>query len=139
MSFMLEDKKYAQVVRNRKTEVHKQTCLCSKYLQANEIVREIFKDRVEVELQKNCCKVFDQLLMLDAQGRIGVNDVAQSSVNLTSQKISSNVMVQMLNLKKHLAIVNGFFFLEYPEYVSAHQKFIYDKQVVGNGGFVTRV
>ena len=50
--------------------MHKQTCLYNKYLLTNNIVNVVPQDRVEVEVQKNCCKVLNLTLSLLARSFI---------------------------------------------------------------------
>lgn len=48
-------------------------------------------------------------------------------------------MQQLLLSNRFLAIVDGSFFLEHPEFILAHWKFIYQNRIVGKGGFVAIV
>ena len=38
-----------------------------------------------------------------------------------------------------LAVVDGLLFLEHPEYVSTHWKFIHEKKIIGQGNFASKV
>ena len=49
------------------------------------------------------------------------------------------IVLQMLESNKCLAIVDGSFFPAHPEFISAHWKFIYNKKIMGQGGFVAKV
>ena len=49
------------------------------------------------------------------------------------------IVLQMLESNKCLAIVDGSFFPAYPEFISAHWKFIYNRKIIGQGGFVAKV
>ena len=48
-------------------------------------------------------------------------------------------MLQMLESNKCLVIVDGPFFPAHPEFISAYWKFIYNKKIIGQGGFVAKV
>ena len=62
--------------------MHKQTRLSNKHVQMDRAVGNIFQDRVEVELQKNLCKVFGFMPRTN-QSRIGA-DLALPKANLTT-------------------------------------------------------
>ena len=57
-TFALNDRKHVQTVCDGEVNMCKQTRLSNKHAQTNEEVEDIFQERVEVELQKNQCKVF---------------------------------------------------------------------------------
>ena len=45
----------------------------------------------------------------------------------------------LLASNKCLAVVDGSFFPEHPEFISAHWLFSYDRKVIGRSGFVAKV
>ena len=50
-----------------------------------------------------------------------------------------DIVLQMLELNKCSAIVDRFFFPAHLEFIFAHWKFIYNKKIIGQGGFVAKV
>ena len=59
MAFVLEDRRYIQIICGVQPKVYKQTRLSNKYLLTNNVVNTVFKDSVEVEVHRDHCKVFD--------------------------------------------------------------------------------
>ena len=53
--------------------------------------------------------------------------------------METDIVLQMLELNKFLAIVDGSFFLAHLEFISAYWKFIYKKKIIGQGGFIAKV
>ena len=53
--------------------------------------------------------------------------------------METDIVLQMLESNKCLAIVDGSFFPAYPEFISTHWKFIYKKKIIGQGSFVAKV
>ena len=49
------------------------------------------------------------------------------------------IVLQILESNKYSAIVDGSFFPAHLEFISAHWKFIYNKKIIGQGGFVAKV
>ena len=53
--------------------------------------------------------------------------------------METDIILQILESNKCLAIVDGSFFPAHPEFISTHWKFIYKKKIIGKGGFVAKV
>ena len=53
--------------------------------------------------------------------------------------VDMTIVIQLLEINNCSVIVDGSFFSEHPEYISAHWKFIYNKKVVGSRSFVVKV
>ena len=57
---------------------------------------------------------------------------------MTTWLVDSQRILQILLSDKCIAAVDGSFFPEHPEYISAYWKFIYDRKIIGQGGFVVK-
>ena len=97
----------------------------------NDVVNIVFKDSVEVEVYRDHCKVFDLIPPVQVSSPIRSTDVDQTRQPLTTWLVETDIVLQMLESNKCLAIVDGSFFLAYPEFISAHWKFIYKKKIIG--------
>ena len=115
--FVSNDRKHIWAVCNGEVNIHKQTRLSNKNTQTNEKVEDIFQDKVEVELQKNQCKVFSLILRVhQIETKI---DSPLLEENLTTWKVSYGVLLDMLLSNACAAILDGSFFLNNLEYISA--------------------
>ena len=119
--------------------MYKQTRLRNKYLLTNDIVNTIFKDSVEVEVHRDYYKVFDLIPPVQVSSPTSSTEVDQPRQPLTTWLVETAIVLQMLESNKCLAIVDGSFFPAHPEFISAHWKFIYNKKIIGQGGFVAKV
>ena len=99
----------------------------------------IFNDRVEVEVDKHRCKVYEVIPSIHMNTSMKNIHSTDHQQLLTTWLVDKDI-VQSLLLSHHcLAIVDGFFFPEHPEYISAHWKFICNRKIFGKGGFVAKV
>ena len=118
--------------------MHQQSRLFNKYVQIETRHDILFSERVEVEVQKNRCKVFDlipnrtEILTCSAETKTTVQ-------SLTNWNLQEAMILELLKSNKCLAIVDGSFFPEHPAFISAHWKFVFDKKIIGTGGFVAKV
>ena len=77
-------------------------------MQTNEEVEDIFQDRVEVELQKNQCKVFRLVLRVN-QSETKIDSTLPEK-NLTTWKVSLAILLDTLLSDNCVARVDGSFF-----------------------------
>ena len=84
MTFVSEDRRYIQIICGGQPKVYKQTRLSNKYLLTNDIVNTIFKDSVEVEVYRDCCKVFDLIPQVQVS-----SPTRSTEVNRTQQPLTT--------------------------------------------------
>ena len=105
----------------------------------NGVVHANFQERVEVEVQRNQYKVFNitpHYFLPSIMRQPKEIDLQQ---NLTSWLVDASTTHCILVSNKCLAVVDRSFFLIYPKFISAYWKFVYDRKVIGHGGFVVKV
>ena len=78
MAFVSEDRRYIQIICGGQLKVYKQTRLHNKYLLTNDVVNTIFKDSIEVEVHRDCCKVFDLIPLVQVSSPTRSTDVDQT-------------------------------------------------------------
>jgi len=105
----------------------------------HDVVNAIFKDSVEVEVYRDHYKVFDLIPLVQVSSPTSSTEVDQTHQPLTTWLVETAIVLQMLESNKCSAIVDGSFFPAHPEFISAHWKFIYNKKIIGQGGFVAKV
>jgi len=139
MAFVSEDRKYVQIICGGQPKVYQQTRLRNKYRLTHDSVNALFTDNVEVEVHKDRCKVFDLIPPIQVGSSTSSTEVDQLRQPLTTWLVETAIVLQMLESNQCSAIVDGSFFPAHPEFISAHWKFIYNKKIVGQGGFVAKV
>ena len=139
IAFISGDIKYVQIVHKGQYKVHKQTRLCNKYVFTNDIINVVLQDRVEVEVQHNCFKVFDLTRILLIRTLAPSNIETHSNTKLIHLLIDKTMAVYLLKTNNCLAVVDSSFFLEHLEYILAYQKFIYNKKVFVSEDFIATV
>ena len=138
MAFVSRDKKLIQVIIKGEHKMFKQSRLSNKYVLTDTVTHGCFQDRVEVELQKNRCKVFSSISTYQTD-LPRQNQSMTNPLGLTTWIGHHSQICQILLSGKCLAVVDGSFFPEHQEYISAHWMFVYKKKVIGQGGFVAKV
>ena len=137
-AFVSRDKKFIQIINEGEVLIYRQSRLQNRYVKVATQQNIIFCDRIEVEVQKDRCKVFD-LIPTDRcnlSRNIGEMTTSQS---LTTWNLREETILELLKSNKCLAIADGSFFPEHPSFISAHWKFVCDKKIIGAGGFVAKV
>ena len=79
-----------------------------------------FQEIVEVELQKNRCKIFDFFsLVLNTSILMPTNNIELYS-NLTEWFADSESVSKVLASNSCLVVIDGSFYPEYPDFISVH-------------------
>ena len=131
MAFVSEDRKYVQIICGGQPKVYQQTRLRNKYRLTHDSVNALFTDNVEVEVHKDRCKVFNLIPPIQVGSSTSSTEMDQRCQPLTTWLVETAIVLQMLESNQCSAIVDGSFFPAYPEFISAHWKFIYNKKIVG--------
>ena len=139
VAFISEDNISVQIIYEGQPKVYKWTWLHNRYLLTTAIENVAHKDRVEVELQKNRCKVFDACPLIQIGKPIRNHDIAMNQQSLTTWSADDNATQHMLLSNRFSAMIDGSFFPEHPEFISAHWKFIRQNKIIGKGGFAAIV
>ena len=137
-AFISRDRKFIQIINEGEALMHQQSRLQNRYTKVASQQNIIFCDRIEVEVHKDRCKVFDLIPSgrCNLSSNIGKMTTSQS---LTTWNLREETILELLKSNKCLAIVDGSFFPEHPSFISAHWKFACDKKIIGAGGFVAKV
>ena len=117
--------------------MHQQSRLLNRHTKIETQQNVIFDNRVEVEVQKDRCKVFELIPTQTHSPRSNIG-MQTTSQTLTNWNLQDATILELLKSNKCLAIVDGSFFPEHPTFISAHWKFICDKKIIGAGGFVAK-
>ena len=126
-----------QVIVKGEHKIFRQSRLRNKHVLTDTVANECFQERVEVELQKNRCKVFGSMSTYQTE----IPRQNQQTINplsLTTWIVNESQICQILLSGKCVAVVDGSFFPEHQEHISAHWKFVCKKKVIGQGGFVAK-
>ena len=86
----------------------------------NNVVNIVFKGSVEVEVHRDHYKVFDLIPLVQVSSPTRSTDVDHTRQPLTTWLVETDIVLQMLESNKCLAIVDRSFFPEYPEFISAY-------------------
>ena len=113
-AFIPEDKRHIQIVCGSQSRVCKQTRMCNKHLLPDDVVNIFLQDRVEVEAQRNRCKVFDLILPPQVCSSLSCDEVIHNEPHLKTWLVDMNVALRLLESNTCSAIVDGSFFSEYP-------------------------
>ena len=113
--------------------------LQNKYVLINTPVHATFNDRVEVEVDKHRCKVYEVIPSIHMNTSIKNIHSTDHQQLLTTWLVDKDIVQRLLSSHHCLAIVDGSFFPKHLEYISAYWKFIYNRRVFGKGNFVAKV
>lgn len=132
------NRKFIQIIHEGKAIMRQQSRLLNRHTKVETQQNVIFDDRVEVEVQKDRCKVFELIPTQTHSpcSNIGMQTTSHSLANWNLQDAS---ILELLKSNKCLAIVDGSFFPKHPTFISTHWKFACDKKIIGAGGFAAKV
>ena len=135
---MPRDRRFVQITHKGDSKFYKQSRL-NNHLLINCSVNTMLQERIEVETQKNGCKVFDTISPIPSDSVMRTTRGINRQSNLTQWLIDAGSVHSLLASNKCLAVVDGLFFPNHPEFISAHWLFAYDRKVIGRSGFVAKV
>ena len=137
-AFISRDKKFTQIIHNGAVLMCQQSRLLNRHMRVETQHNIIFSERVEVEVRKDRCKVFD--LIPNRTDNLSYNIGRKTTAKLlTTWNLQEAAMLELLRSNKYFAIVDGSFFPEHPAFISAHWKFACEKKIIGTGGFAAKV
>ena len=73
--------------------MYKQNRLSNKYLLTNDVVNAIFRDRVEVEIHRDCCKVFNIIPPVQVSIPIRSTNEDQTRRPLTTWLVETDIVL----------------------------------------------
>ena len=103
------------------------------------VVHASFHERIEVEVQRNRCKVFNLIPQCSLTCTVRLQREINPQPNLTKWLVDARTTQHIITFNKCIAVVDGSFFPTYPEFISTHWKFVYKNKVIDHGGFVVKV
>ena len=137
-AFLSCDKKFVQIIHDGNLLLFRQTRLSNRYTRIVSQPSINFSERVEVELQSNRCRIYASI-PIEEQHLQRTSNPHTNHQQLTKWNMQDTTILTLLRSNKCMAIVDGSFFPEHSVFISAHWKFIYEKKIIGSGGFVAKV
>jgi len=103
------------------------------------VVHASFHERIEAEVQRNRCKVFNLIPQCSLTCTVRLPREINPQPNLTKWLVDASTTQRIITSNRCIAVVDSSFFPIYPEFISVHWKFVYENKVIGYGGFVAKV
>ena len=86
----------------------------------NSVIQANFQERVEVEVQRNWCKVFDLIPQYSLPSTVRLTREINLQQSLTKWLVDASTTQHILTSNKCIAVVDGSFFPIYSEFISAY-------------------
>ena len=89
-SFITRDRRFIQIIYKSDSKFYKQSHLHNKYLLLDGIVHASFHERVEAEVQRNWCKVFDLIPQYSLSSMMRLTREINLQQNLTKWLVDAS-------------------------------------------------